>query len=90
MVHKVNPRINTRDIDTRPATLHKKFVQSSYWKEVRLAVLIRDGKKCTVCQSIEELEVHHLSYKHLGSEHLFLGDLVTICRTCHRESHNMQ
>ena len=37
------------------------FYRSYYWPAVRLAVLMRDGYRCTMCGKAEEhMEVHHI------------------------------
>jgi 5-methylcytosine-specific restriction endonuclease McrA len=44
-----------------------------------LAVLRRDGYRCTSCGSTEDLEVHHVDPD--GGDRL--SNLVTHCRRCH-------
>lgn len=64
------------------------FLKGKYWKWVRKKVLRRDGYKCTRCPSKKALQVHHLTYKHHLNEHLYLGDLVTLCKVCHKKEHS--
>ena len=40
---------------------------------------------CEACGEVRATEVHHLTYKHIGSE--FLWELVAICRACHERYH---
>jgi len=65
------------------------FLQSPYWKQVRRTVLERDGRKCIACGKTYGLSVHHMSYKHHGREHLFLEDLATVCKDCHKIMHGI-
>jgi 5-methylcytosine-specific restriction endonuclease McrA len=40
----------------------------------------RDGKQCAICESTDELQVHHI----LGARHgNHPSNLVTLCKTCH-------
>lgn len=45
----------------------------------------RDGK-CVICGDTETLEAHHTFYRK-ELEDTQLGDLETLCRRCHRETH---
>ena len=54
------------------------------WKEKRAKVLKRDGMLC-VCGG-RATEVHHKTYKNLGSEPL--SDLVALCGFCYRGIHS--
>lgn len=65
------------------------FLKSAYWKYVHNLVVNRDGFKCVKCGNEGNLQVHHLTYKHHYKEHLHLGDLVTLCRDCHRLEHDL-
>lgn len=66
---------------------YQKFLLTDYWKQVREVIKERDGHKCVQCQSIEILQVHHLTYDHHGNEMNHLEDLVTLCFKCHQEKH---
>lgn len=63
------------------------FKRSKYWKAVRELVIKRDNYRCTRCGCSEKLHVHHLNYQNHRDEHLFLGDLTTLCGNCHKEVH---
>jgi len=66
---------------------YEKYISiSSKWKTICAQVRNRDGNKCKICDSIEKLHVHHLTYVRLGGEEL--KDLVTLCEPCHVEQHN--
>ncbi|MBE6331995.1 MAG: HNH endonuclease [Bacteroidales bacterium] len=65
------------------------------WKRKRARILDRDGYKCVVCGSTENLTVHHKQYhvdkdgrKHVPWDY---DDkyLVTLCNVCHRRGHAM-
>lgn len=61
-----------------------------HWTKVRFARLKFDNYQCVVChEPIREgdrFETHHLSYNHLGNEHM--RDVVTMCPICHTRFHN--
>ena len=60
---------------------YKRYLQSDKWSEIRQSVIERDNFKCAVCDSPDNLHVHHLTYKNVGSEKD--EDLITLCRDCH-------
>lgn len=72
-------------------------------KRLPLAIWYRSPKwKCTAqlqllafptchwCETKTNLEVHHLTYEHLGAEVLHMEDLQTVCATEHRQIHSQQ
>lgn len=61
------------------------YILSARWKLTREAVLRRDKHGCVRCGRRQNLQVHHKSYVHLGDEPL--GDLITLCSTCHHLEH---
>ena len=63
----------------------KAYIRSDKWKQKRKEVLKRDNYFCQSCGSEEHLNVHHMTYKHLGDEDL--SDLITVCKDCHQEIH---
>lgn len=63
------------------------FMRSNYWLEVRRLVLERDGNKCTVCGTKQNLHVHHSTYKNHLKEHLHLEDLHVLCKQHHKQVH---
>ena len=61
--------------------------QSGFWN-VREYVLFRDGHKCRCCKGRSGdpvLQVHHIESRKTGGN--APGDLVTLCRTCHKGYH---
>lgn len=70
-----------------PRNSYQSYIASNLWRQTRRLALHRDGYQCRVCRSRRRLQVHHLTYKHLGNEANHLEDLKTLCRTCHRRAH---
>lgn len=61
---------------------YEEYIASSVWKAKRELALERDGFRCRLCNSGDDLEVHHRSYgDELGSE--TIDDLTTLCVECH-------
>ena len=67
---------------------YQKYLKSRKWQYIRSEVLKRDGFKCMQCGGKENLQVHHLSYKHLYNELGYLEELCTLCRECHDKETN--
>lgn len=66
---------------------YKKYLNSDEWKAIAKKVKDRDGNKCAYCLSENNLNVHHLTYKHIYHEDEHLEDLVTLCESHHLGYH---
>lgn len=62
------------------------YLQSPEWKIKRQVALERDGHRCKLCVGTMDLQVHHASYKRIGTPQE-VNDLVTLCGTCHAKFH---
>lgn len=62
-------------------TLYKSYMVSAEWQAKRALVLKRCGCLCEGCGTAKAVEVHHITYRHFGSEFLF--ELLGLCRACH-------
>lgn len=60
---------------------YKAYLQSDWWHQNRKVALERADKKCECCKSPIDIEVHHLTYEHLGFERAH--ELVCLCKRCH-------
>lgn len=72
--------------------MYREYLRSPEWAKVKERVLQRDRHRCQnpECGSLENLEVHHVSYAHVGDEMKHLSDLITLCHDCHREVHGLE
>lgn len=63
------------------------YMRSPQWQAIRRVILHRDRYTCCQC-GIDgvPLEVHHITYEHLGHEHY--SDLASLCRDCHQSIHD--
>lgn len=72
-------RVETRQAD------YSAYLSSAAWQAKRFKVLERDNYLCQGCRERRAVEVHHLTYEHIGNELLF--ELVSVCRQCHETLH---
>lgn len=68
---------------------YKVFLQTPYWIVISFMVKREAGFRCAMCDSKEELRVHHKNYKLHGYEHTREGkdSLVCVCDKCHAKHH---
>lgn len=64
---------------------YSEYIQSETWQKKRLQRIELDNFQCRMCGSAVNLQVHHISYEHLGHEPM--DDLVTLCYCCHKTVH---
>jgi 5-methylcytosine-specific restriction endonuclease McrA len=63
-------------------------LDSAEYDCLRQQVLRRDGWRCQWCGTMLNLEVHHKQFRnHSGDDSE--ENLVTVCRSCHSEFHNV-
>lgn len=59
--------------------------ESSKWRRRRARALMLGNYKCAKCGARNKLQVHHLSYQHLGDE--LDCELMVLCHSCHQRVH---
>lgn len=64
---------------------YEEFLNTEEWKQVAEMVKERDGHKCVICGSTENLNAHHIGYE---GDYLNEDDIVTLCRRCHECLHD--
>ena len=62
------------------------YLKSPAWHTKKAQVLERDGYRCALCNTEDDLEVHHRNYDNIGKEPL--SDLTSLCRSCHQRYEN--
>jgi len=69
--------------------LYSKLLNSPQWKKKRAIILKRDKYRCTVCDSNENLRVHHTYYYQNITKPWQYPDksLLTLCEDCHIKYH---
>ena len=83
-----------RQPQTRPPMIKEKTKRMKYWDHLRSpwwlsrrrAALAEVAGLCQHCGSTRNLQVHHLTYDHLGNEPI--TDLAVLCKRCHRLEHH--
>lgn len=65
---------------------YKEYLQTDHWKSTRMGALKRARFKCQLCNSKDDLNVHHRTYDRLGGE--LASDLIVLCRSCHGKFHD--
>lgn len=62
------------------------YLQTPEYKRLKMECFKRDKFQCCICGSAKNLQAHHISYEHLKKPGE-LDDLITVCKTCHKEIH---
>ena len=75
--HRADRRVSRR------SQCYDDYMRSSEWSRRRTQILLRAGYRCEFCNSLGPLEVHHLTYEHLGDERSW--ELRALCKPCHNE-----
>ena len=65
---------------------YKEYLNSEHWKLVRKQKYSKKNR-CCICGETSNLNIHHLTYKNIGSEDL--GDLRVMCKRCHELAHKL-
>jgi len=69
-----------------PAKTPRLRLDSTSYAKLQRQVLERDGWRCQVCGSMQNLQVHHLKFRsHSGSDEE--QNLITLCAECHERMH---
>lgn len=64
------------------------YMQSKDWVRRKSAWYTAHGKWCRGCEAVEEIHLHHQTYRRLGHE--ADEDLVALCATCHMYVHHLE
>jgi 5-methylcytosine-specific restriction endonuclease McrA len=69
-----------------PAKNPRLRLDADAYHELHRQVLERDGWRCQVCGSMQNLQVHHLKFRsRSGSDEE--QNLITLCTECHARTH---
>ena len=64
------------------------YLKSDHWRQLRRAVIKRDGIQCTRCPAKKRLQAHHLFYRERWEDSV-PEDLITLCFHCHKAAHGL-
>jgi 5-methylcytosine-specific restriction endonuclease McrA len=69
-----------------PAKSPRLRLNTDSYRELHRRILERDGWRCQVCGSMQNLQVHHLKFRSRsgGDEE---QNLITLCAGCHEQVH---
>lgn len=65
--------------------LYREYLWSPEWQAKKRDALERAGWRCQLCNSPEDLDVHHRTYERIFNEPP--QDLTVLCRLCHNRFH---
>lgn len=66
---------------------YNEYLHSAEWRIKRQDILERDEFACSICESKENLQVHHVTYDNVGKEQHH--ELLTLCKSCHTKIHEV-
>jgi len=87
-------RIKTRDIETSNRNKninylknlqYSEYLQSKHWRHFRENVLKRSNYRCSICNTDNNIHVHHRTYENRGHENY--EDVIVLCGNCHHLFH---
>lgn len=76
--------LKEKDIKFSEGFVKKKQKYIKNWGIIKAKVLARDNYKCSKCETIKRVLVHHIDG---NRKHNKLSNLVTLCPSCHGETH---
>lgn len=69
---------------------YSNFLKSEYWQKIKQKSQLskyRDNyKKCWICKTTENLQLHHENYRYLLTKDE-LRSIRCVCKTCHEKIH---
>jgi len=68
---------------------YSEFLKTSFWQEIRKNALTEAGHRCRLCNTLDNLRVHHRTYENRGWEDVHPDDLTVLCDPCHKKHHDL-
>ena len=90
-----NPNSSKKRRLTYRTEKYKELLQNEEWKAFREKVLEIHEYKCDICGEIENLQVHHKSYRKNGMNltlpwAYYFNEMSVLCEKHHAEAHNVK
>ena len=63
------------------------YLHTEVWRELRNKRLKMDFFRCVCCGTGKNVSVHHLNYPDVWGTESVEDDLITLCASCHAETH---
>ena len=74
----------------KPYSLYRDQLKSEQWKHFRNFVFNIRGRKCEICKSDKNLQIHHLEYhKNAKAWEYTCNDVIVVCEDCHKRLHGL-
>lgn len=83
--------LRTQKLNENGYSDYKEYLKSEEWKTIKNKIKQRKGAKwnlCNICTSSKNLEVHHSSYKVIGTTNPH-NTVKLLCRSCHQQIHDL-
>ncbi len=64
------------------------YLKSEHWKQLKHSKAKHSKKRCIVCYTRNNLDLHHLFYR-TDLKNTELLDLKWLCRRCHEKAHEL-
>lgn len=68
---------------------YQDFLNTPFWKKARTNALTEAGHRCRLCNTLDDLRVHHRIYENRGWEDRHPEDLTVLCDPCHKKYHDL-
>jgi 5-methylcytosine-specific restriction endonuclease McrA len=65
---------------------YSEYLKTEKWQFTRGLILNFWNHRCAICNSKENVQVHHRTYDRLGEE--LTTDCIVLCDRCHQLHHN--
>lgn len=65
---------------------YHEYLKSIAWQIIRRLALARAHFRCVICNTDQNLHVHHRTYERFGKENI--EDLTVLCEGCHKLFHD--
>ena len=63
------------------------YLKTDFWQSVRVLAGEFWSRKCALCGSGDQLDVHHRWYPDRGTE--LISDVILLCHECHEKFHDV-
>lgn len=80
------PEIDESLVASLRSMPYRDYLQTSHWQGLRELALVHAQRRCQLCNSPWDLQVHHRTYESRGKEPL--SDLIVLCADCHGRFHD--
>lgn len=68
---------------------YREYLQSQRWRDIKAKARKRPSyQKCNICGVNHNLDLHHTSYRYLGTERELMM-VIALCRICHQKVHDL-